>query len=294
MGNSRWNANAWDDYATQTQTKSHQQIYRSTGLDDSLNPAKFDYRESVDSVANPNSTPIILATDVTGSMGHLSKEIISKDLGVIMQQIYDDKPVSDPHILMAAIGDAYCDFAPFQATQFEADISITEQGEKLWLEGHGGGNGGESYTLAWLFAHRKVHADAITKRGKKGFLFTIGDENVHDVITPEQALRVLNIDLEVDLAAADLLDQVTQNWEVFHLCVGNGYHSQAFWKDLLGERHFDVDHTAMGEIITSTMALLAGQDLDTVVNKWSGNTAVAVRSALTPLAKVGTGGITAI
>src|SRR3546814_1661333 len=57
------------------------------------------------------------------------------------------------------------------------------------------------------------------------------------------------------------------------------------FRSLLGERLIKVDHTKMGEIITSTLSLLAGNDLDTVVGKWSGDTAVAVREALAPLAK---------
>ena len=50
-------------------------IYRSRTIDESLDPKKFDIRESVDGDDNPESTPIIVALDVTGSMAPVLKEV---------------------------------------------------------------------------------------------------------------------------------------------------------------------------------------------------------------------------
>ncbi|MEP3667024.1 MAG: hypothetical protein ABJN42_09870, partial [Roseibium sp.] len=164
MGNGRWDANAWSGYAASAvKGKTRTQIFTSSGMQDEFNPAKIDMRESRDSADNPMSTPIMLASDVTGSMGMIAETLIREHLNKLATEIYDRKPVTDPHIMMAAVGDAKTDRAPLQVTQFEADIRVAEQATKLWLEGYGGGNGGESYLLAPLFAATKVSADAIEK-----------------------------------------------------------------------------------------------------------------------------------
>ena len=154
MGGGSWNSTQWQGYAAQNVAgKSKSQIFTQRGIHDSLNPRNFanGIRESVDGPDNPVSTPIAIFTDVTGSMGVLAETVV-KTLDTVCSELYDRKPVSDPHILTGAIGDAYTDSAAFQASQFEADIRIAEQTQQIYLEGNGGGNGGESYALAWLFA----------------------------------------------------------------------------------------------------------------------------------------------
>ncbi|HAO33838.1 MAG TPA: hypothetical protein DCQ84_12920, partial [Candidatus Competibacteraceae bacterium] len=55
-------------------------------------------------------------------------------------------------------------------------IRIARQLRRLWLEKGGGGNACESYTLPWYFAATHTAIDCFEKRGKKGYLFTVGDE----------------------------------------------------------------------------------------------------------------------
>ena len=86
--------------------------------------------------------------------------------------------------MVAAVGDAYTDQAPLQCTQFEADISLASQIRSLWLEGNGGGNNGESYSAAHLLAALKTSTDSFERHGRKGYLFTIGDEPIHNGMTP--------------------------------------------------------------------------------------------------------------
>jgi len=282
VGNARWSDADWQAHARVAGSKSRSQIFSQSRLASELDPAGIKYRESCDSAANPESTPIILAVDETGSMGVLAEVIIKQGLGTIMRAIYDRKPVTDPHILCMALGDAFTDSAPLQVTQFEASVEpLTNQVRKLYLEGNGGGNGGESYALAWLFAASKTRCDAF-KRGRKGFLFTIGDEAPHRTVTREQAERFAGVSVEADLDARSLLDSLKDDWQVFHLIVETSstkeQNAVKKWRELLGERAVVVsDIERLPEVIVSLIQAVAGADPEEIVQSWDENTAPAVR-----------------
>ena len=221
MGGSRWDPGDWDTYATASvRGKSSAEIFTSRHLKDEYDPAKIDFRESCDSEENPNSTPIILASDVTGSMGMIAHHLMTEGLNTLITEIYDRAPVVDPHVMVLAIGDTTCDSAPLQATQFEADICLADQVRELWVEGGGGGNFGESYSGAHLFAAMKTRTDSIRKRNKKGFLFTIGDEPNNDGMTAEEAQRI-GMPLEADVTAAQAVALAQRDWEVYHVVLTN-------------------------------------------------------------------------
>lgn len=289
MGGGYWDPTAYNSYASTVASKPQAAIFKSRSLNNALDPTQFKVRESKDSADHPESTPIMILADETGSMGYLAEQIIKKDLGVIMAEIYDRKPVPDPHLLAGGVGDAYSDSAPIQVTQFEADIRITDQIADIFIEGNGGGNGGESYIAAWYFAAYKTDTDSFTKRGRKGYIFTIGDEAPHLTLTKDQIKRFFGDNVERDYKASDLLDVVRQSWNVFHLIVkpeGRFTHQPDSWKNLLGENAIVVeDDTKIGEVIVSTIQVIEGASVDDVVSSWSGSTALVVRDAIKDLAK---------
>lgn len=302
MGNGRWDSGAWARYASQaTVGKSQAQIFTAHEMKPDFDPAKIVMRESRDSADNPVSTPIILASDVTGSMGMIAEKLMRKGLDTLATEIYDRKPVTDPHIMIAAVGDAKTDKAPLQVTQFEADIRVAEQARELWLEGHGGGNGGESYSVAHLFAAMKVSADAIEKRGRKGYLFTIGDEPVHDGMTKAEIKRVMGIDVERDLSGQEIIAMAQRNWEVFHIALVNeGYcrHGRrddvlSSWRRVLPERTISLENVdALAETVVSLIQVTEGARAADVAASWSGSTALVVANALKGVpAKRGSGGL---
>lgn len=292
MGGGKWTSQDWDGYKKSrniTQQSTVQQLYTSRHIQDNLNPHGVKYRESCHSQDNPKSTAIIVGLDVTGSMGYLSEEIAKGALNTFIQETYDKKPVTDPHVMIAAIGDAYSDDAPLQVTQFEADIRLAEQLTSIYFEGHGGGNDGESYLALWYFAARHTKIDCFDKDGRKGFLFTIGDEPNHGTLTRDQIKRIFGDDVERDLSAEELLTEVSRQYEVFHLCVGNHWHYRSLdrWKKLLTERAMEVtDVSKIPEIMESTMEVISGKDVDTVAAQWNGDTALVVKTAIGGLSTV--------
>lgn len=288
MGDGRWSSSDWNTYATaHVAGKTQSQVFQSTAMKPDYDPERIKLRESRDGVDNPMSTPIILASDVTGSMGIIAEKLMRDGLNTVATEIYDRRPVTDPHIMAMAVGDAYSDRAPLQVTQFEADIRIADQMRDLWLEGNGGGNGGESYSSAHLFAATKTSHDAFEKRGRKGFLFTIGDEPVHDGMTRDQVKRVLGIDVEGNLSALDCLAMAQRTYEVFHVVVKEGHAGNhmpsvlASWKPLLPERLLMLDdHRMIAEVIVSAIQVVEGANADAVAASWNGKTSLVVANAL--------------
>lgn len=289
MGNGRWDASAWTRYSAHTISgKSRGAIFTSAAMKDEYDPARIKVRESRDSDDNPQSTPIILAGDVTGSMGMVAEQLMRDGLNTLATEIYERKPVTDPHVMMMAIGDAHYDRAPLQVTQFEADIRVAKQARELWLEGGGGGNQGESYMLAHLFAAMKVSADAFEKRKRKGYLFTIGDEPVLDVTTRDQVKRFLDISLERDLSAREIMTMAQRNWEVYHIVLAKEGYANArldtvlkSWTPLLPERTIQLnDVNALAEMVVSLIQVNEGARAADVAASWSGATAMVVANAL--------------
>jgi hypothetical protein len=288
MGSSNWSSPDWDSFSSSTSTKSTAQVFSQNHMHPDLNPHGVAMRESRDSAANPNSTAIVVGADVTGSMGYLSEALVRNGMGVLVEELLARKPVTDPHIMCMGVGDANGDEAPLQVTQFEADIRIATQLSQIWLEGNGGGNGGESYHLPWYFAARHTSIDCFEKRKKKGYIFTVGDENPHKVLTRSQVKRIFGDDIERDLTSEELLTMASRSYHVFHLLVEESNSCSASvkanWKALLGERALPLsDHTKLAELIVSTIQVIEGTSVDAAVKSWSGNTSVVVARGLNAL-----------
>jgi hypothetical protein len=267
--------------------RSRAEIFGARGMKEAYDPARITKRESCDSPDNPASTPVIIGVDVTGSMGSLAEELIVRGLNVTFTELLNRKPVSDPHVMAMAIGDATCDRAPLQVTQFEADIRIAQQLTDLWLEGGGGGNRGESYSLAHVFAGLKTVHDAYAKRGKKGFLFTVGDEPNLDGVSREQLQRVLGVPVERDMTAQDCVDVASRTYEVFHIIVDGSYAARDLkgvretWNPILPQRVIHLkDPSKLSETIVSAIELASGRDHETVVSSWDKSTALVVADAM--------------
>jgi len=222
---------------TYYQSKSREEVFTQRRIDPEMNPKGIKIRESRDSEEHPESFPIIIALDETGSMGHIPELLIKNVFPDIMEAILI-AGIPNPQILFMGIGDCcFNEQAPLQVGQFESSDELMEKWlTKIYLEGRGGGNGHESYPLAWYFASRHVVTDAWEKRGVKGVLITIGDEACQKILLKEQLDRYLDDGAEADVTASDLLAQTQERWQVFHIhCSAGSYRaSQTNWEKILG------------------------------------------------------------
>lgn len=291
MGGGSWTPTDWDAYATKTvyKAKTVKDIYTSDKMKADFDPKTIKFRESRDSVDNPESTPIIVALDVTGSMHSVLDSMARKGLPTLCEEIYTRKPVTDPHIMCMGVGDVDAgDEAPLQVTQFEADIRIAQQLNSIWLEGHGGGNNYEGYNLPWYFAAFKTATDAFEKRGKKGFLFTIGDEETPKELNPKGIKQVFGDVVPEPFANEFLLRQASEKYYIYHIIVEQGSHYRACpkdvnnsWRKLLNQHVLNLsDHTKLAEVIVSVLALHAGEAKESVISSWDGSTSMVVANAL--------------
>jgi len=194
--------------------------------------------------------------------------------------------------MLMGVGDVRVgDKAPLQVTQFEADIRIAEQLQKIYLEGGGGGNSFESYHLPWYFAATHTSIDCFEKRGKKGYLFTIGDECAPDNLRPDEIEKVVGDKVQSTLSAQELLDMASRTYEVYHIIIKQGSYARHSldkvlnsWNDLLGQRAISLeDHQYLGEIITSIIQMNEGENKESIISSWDGKTKDVVSVAVNGL-----------
>ena len=221
---------------------SNTEIFRQRTISDEMN-IRGKVREARDSEEHPESFPIIIALDTTGSMGDIPRDLVVNSLPEIMKTIIE-AGVPHPQLCFVGVGDAYYDKCPIQCGQFESSDELMEKSLKLvYLEGGGGGNGGESYNLAWYFAARHTSIDSFIKRHKKGVLITIGDEPCHKSIAANDIRDLFGDGSEGSVTSTELLNRVRSQWEPYHIQMGNSqwdYSVIEDWKKLIGEDHLVV------------------------------------------------------
>lgn len=289
MGGGSWTAQSFASYSTARgynySTTTHsivgdysaQDMFKSRRIDAVLDP-KNVRRECCDSDEHPNSKPVILALDVTGSMGNGAVKV-AKSLNNIMENLYES--VEDVEFMVMGIGDLYCDDAPIQASQFESDIRIAEQLDKIYFEGGGGGNGYESYTAAWYFGLYNCELDC-WKRGKKGTIITIGDEPLNPYLQKSELERVLgNIGHDTLTETKDLYRAVIDKYNIYHIALDDRSTSYRWyegtiensWRPLLGDHFYVSTLNELPKTIAEIVKKSNGDDtvVDTFVDIWDNN-----------------------
>lgn len=239
--------------------KAVHEVFTARAIERKMNPRNIDIRESRDSKEHPESYAIMIGLDVTGSMGSVPHYLLAKGLPHIMEKIFQAGE-KDPQILFTAVGDQYTDTAPLQVGQYESSDELLEKWLKqTYVEGNGGGNGGESYHLAWYFAGNHTSIDCFEKRGRKGLLITIGDEPTHDSLEAKTLRKIMGDGLFEDLTVQEVLAKAQESYDVYHIhCAftysGGKDYVQQGWKDLMGE---NVIMVKSQEEVADTIARIA-------------------------------------
>lgn len=244
---------------------SNQDMFKAKTIDSALDP-KNVIRECCDTEEHPNTIPVILALDVTGSMGQAAVEV-AKKLNVIMTKLYEK--ITDVEFLIMGIGDLAYDNCPIQASQFESDIRIAEQLDKIYFEFGGGGNSYESYTAAWYFGSRHTKLDCLN-RGRKGIIITMGDEQLNPYLPlrgrRSGLIEATGDNLQSDVETNDLYNEASQKFNIYHLDVNHG-HS---WNEEEIEKSYKkyLDDTHFRKV---TMDSITNEIVDIIINEAENN-----------------------
>lgn len=245
---------------------SAEQIFKQSGFFKDFDPSQMKLpREALDSSMSPHSRGMIFAEDVTGSMDRYLLSLIQKQYPKLIKEVLN-RFSFNPHIMFMGIGDvAAHDKAPLQVTQFESDLRMLEQLEKIWLEKKGGGNKYESYILAWYFAAKYCKMDCYEKRGEKGFLFTFGDEEPTPYLTANELRTVFGDREDLDtrtVSATDCLEMVSEKFYPYHIILhGNGYYmcELSKWRDLMGGHACDLDdYDCLPDLVCAILDMYEG------------------------------------
>ncbi len=304
MGSGIWSTNVYDDRSSM-RARAGLPVFGYTAHLSSmprsawrphptLDPLGVKTRESRDSDEHPESLSIAVMLDVTGSMLEIPRTLQSKlpELhGLILRKGY----VEHPQILFGAVGDATCDTVPLQIGQFESDNRMDENLENLVLEGGGGGQKTESYELALYFMARHTSIDCWDKRGKKGYLFMIGDEMAYGKVKKQEVSNLIGNELKEDIPISHLVAEAKKRYNVFFILPTGASHGGdeevlRFWKKLLGQNVVELDDP---EAVCETIALAIGMNEESIdLNEGmahleemgvAASTVGSVSRALTPL-----------
>ena len=269
MGSGSWSTSSFRSYATSMGrsvsadgTSSGQNMFTKRCIDPSLDP-KNVVRECCDSAEHPNTIPVILALDVTGSMGAACRKTATC-INKIMTDLYGK--YADIEFLIMGIGDLAYDIAPIQASQFESDIRIAEALDKVFMEMGGGGNGYESYTAAWYFGVRHTRLDC-HKRGKKGIIITMGDEPLNPYLPKCELASVTGDGLEADIETPALYAETAEKFDVFHIAIDDTDSSyQRYkhevdntWGQFLGKRYLISSIDSLPDTVTKCIDMALGE-----------------------------------
>jgi hypothetical protein len=245
MGGGSWTTTAYANYVSSTRgiddvntitLNSVNQFYTSHSIDPALNPKGVKFRECRDSDEHPNTIPIILALDVTGSMGSACAAV-ARQLDKIITGLYED--VKDVEFMVMGIGDFAYDDSPLQVSQFESDVRICDQLGKIYFERGGGGNMFESYTAAWYFALNHTQLDC-WNRGKKGIIITMGDEPLNPYLPGRAFNRIFGYSSQ-DIDTVDLYKQVSEKYDVYHIIITD--------RESCGWRYLERDKDSWGKVL---------------------------------------------
>lgn len=212
-----------------------------------INSKPFGMLEARDSDEHPDSHPVFVAFDVTGSNKARAVDAQAR-LNTLMALL--EKYVADPQVLVAANDDYKVEpEGAIQISDFESDNRIDEAIRNIWLVGDGGGNDGESYTLLLYAAARKTVLDCYEKRGKKGYMFMYCDEPFYSpgtrhttgydhkpVVEKSEAKAVFGDDIEADIPLVDIIEEVKEKYNLYIIWPQGGYqHAREQYVELFGE-----------------------------------------------------------
>jgi hypothetical protein len=212
-------------------------------------------------LSTDSDAPLVIACDVTGSMGEWPATIFSKLPYLDLEgKEYLGKGME---ISFAAVGDAYSDQYPLQTRPFVTGKGLEKQLKELIIEGNGGGQTSESYDICALYYARNVK---MPNAVNPIFIF-IGDEGLYDFVDKEQARDWVGTSIEGRLSSKQALEELKKKYAVYLIrkpygtssgdnTSGDNKRIHAQWESYLGADHIAILPEA-GRVVDVIFGILA-------------------------------------
>lgn len=245
-----------------------QAVFAQRSVHPLMSPYKAKLRESRHTAEHPNTTSIIFALDVSGSMGAIPEHIARTELPTFMKALLG-AGIPDPQVLFMAIQDCADTVtkAPLQIGCFESTAELIDQWLTWsWITG-GGKSEFESYDLAMYWAAHHTSLDSFKNLGKKGYFFMTGDETCYPSLKAEWITKFLGDEAGADpahvhaprwdgrdLPLADVVAELKRTYHPFFIAPdpARGARVERFWS-----KHFGVGTITLGAP-EDTCAVAAG------------------------------------
>ncbi len=270
MGYGSYSYEAHAALARSRVTATREKLFAQRACHPLMSPHGVKVRECRDSVEHPRSLGIVMALDVTGSMGEIPEALARHSLPGFVKTL-SEMGVADPQVLFMAVGDAYSDAAPLQVGQFESTGELMDQWLTWsYLEGKGGAQGHETYELALYFAARHIEMDCFTLRHERGYLFLTGDEKPYPQLARSIVKSVIGDDLDDDLPLRVVVEEASRAFEPFFLIpdLRRARLCERAWRDVLGDRVIVMEAASdLPDVAAGAVALTEGSapSLDALV-----------------------------
>jgi sulfur transfer complex TusBCD TusB component (DsrH family) len=175
-------------------------------------------------VETDSKHPIVVATDVTGSMSSWPRVIFEK-LPLLGEEVH--RYAKDYKISFCAFGDVHYDDYPLQVRDFDDGENLDKHIEELYPEA-GGGDAPESHdAVAYYYINHCKIDEAV-----KPIFLLITDVDSHMKLTSSAIKKYTGDDIRQDLDSRDLLEKLGEKFSVYVLLkdtIARGY-----WEDIYG------------------------------------------------------------
>ncbi|HLD37551.1 MAG TPA: hypothetical protein VJA86_03105 [Candidatus Nanoarchaeia archaeon] len=239
-----YNPGPWTGHDFKEARKSYD-AHAGRSYEDALTSRRQGKDLVVKSLKTNSESPVVIACDVTGSMGEWPAVIFSKLPYLDLEgKEYLGKTME---ISFCAVGDVYSDKYPLQIRPFASGTDMKKRLEELVIEGGGGPGTNESYDLAALYYSRNVEMPhAIHPL----FVF-IGDEGFYDFVDSERAKEWTGISFEKRMPTKKIIEDLQKKYSVYlirkpyEMSGGNSMSEtdrviQKQWQDVLGIEHMAI------------------------------------------------------
>ena len=234
----------WKGYDFDSARKAYD-VHVGRSYEDALSSGKCRDDLVPSSIRTESESPLVIACDVTGSMGDWPATIFSKLPYLELEgQEYLGEGME---ISFAAIGDCYTDDYPLQVRPFTSGKNLEKELKELVIEGNGGGQMHESYDLGALYYSRNVE---IPNAISPVFIF-IGDEMPYDFVDKGAAKDWAGSSLQERVSTGDVIEGLKQKFSTYLIRKPYDFNSRDSMSDEDQEinrswsQYIDQEHTAI-------------------------------------------------